>query len=215
MSRTFKIQRDYYSTGYKLYNKSTCTIEEGITVLVGCNGSGKTTLLNFIKQKLGNDKIPYIYYDNLNEGSSHSLNKALFHGNMDFVIRNAFASEGERIHDNIGEYVAAKCGKTIHDMSNDLSIKNKELWILLDAIDSGLSIDKIIEVKDILFNLILDDAKRNNISIYIIAVANEYEMAKDQMCLDIYNMKYIKFKDYEDYRNFVIKSAKIKEKRYN
>ena len=51
MSREFKLIKDYYDMGWNLYNKAKVTIENGVTVLVGCNGSGKTTLLHQVKQQ--------------------------------------------------------------------------------------------------------------------------------------------------------------------
>jgi hypothetical protein len=88
----------------------------------------------------------------------------------------------------------------------------KERWILLDAIDSGLSIDNIVDIKEDLFKTILEYNCGNEI--YIIVVANEYEMARNEQCFDVYNGKYITFKDYEDYRQFVLDSKELKEKRY-
>ena len=54
---------------------------------------------------------------------------------------------------------------------------------------------------------------KGNSSVYIIVTANGYEMARNENCFDVYNGKYVKFKDYEDYRQFVLKSKEIKEKR--
>ena len=48
----------------------------------------------------------------------------------------------------------------------------------------------------------------------IVVSANEYEMARGENCFDVYNGKYIKFKDYEEYRQFILDSKEIKEKRY-
>ena len=44
MSRKFKLEKRYYGEDYDLYKKKTITINEGVTVLVGCNGSGKKQL---------------------------------------------------------------------------------------------------------------------------------------------------------------------------
>ena len=85
------------------------------------------------------------------------------------------------------------------------------MWIFFDAIDSGLSVDNVVDVKECLFKTIFDD--NPNTDVYIIVSANEYELARDESCFDVYNGKYIKFKDYEDYRNFILKTRKIKDKR--
>lgn len=68
-----------------------------------------------------------------------------------------------------------------------------------------------MDIKEYLFKTIL----KNNFGkeIYILVVANEYEMARGEDCFDVRYGKYIKFKDYEDYRNFVLKSKEWKEER--
>ena len=40
-------------------------------------------------------------------------------------------------------------------------------------------------------------------------------MANGERCFDVYNGKYITFKDYEEYRNMILKSKKWKEEREN
>lgn len=49
--------------------------------------------------------------------------------------------------------------------------------------------------------------------LYIVIAANEYELARNRKCFDVNNGIYIGFKDYEDYRNYIIKSRQAKEKR--
>ena len=88
-----------------------------------------------------------------------------------------------------------------------------ERWIFLDAIDSGLSVDNIVDVKEYLFNTILKCNYGNEI--YIIVSANEYEMARGEQCFDVYNGKYITFNNYEEYRQFVIESKEWKNGRSN
>ena len=57
MSRNFKLIKDYYDSGFDLFNKKTININKGVTVLVGCNGSGKTTLLNEINNQLNSENL--------------------------------------------------------------------------------------------------------------------------------------------------------------
>ena len=83
----------------------------------------------------------------------------------------------------------------------------------MDAIDS-LSINTIDELKRKLFDLALKDAKRLNKKLYIFISANDYEFANGEQCLDVYNNKYITFKDYEEYKKFILKTSEIKSKRY-
>ena len=89
----------------------------------------------------------------------------------------------------------------------------KERWILIDAIDSGYSVDNVIELKD-LFNEIINDGKQNyGVDVYIIVSANEYEMASGENCFDVNACKYLKFKDYDDYKKFILHSRELKNKR--
>ena len=48
---------------------------------------------------------------------------------------------------------------------------------------------------------------------YIVVSANEYEMANNENCLDVCKGKYIKFKDYDEYKEFILESRKIKDSR--
>lgn len=210
MSREFKLVKDYYAEGYNLYSKTKVTIESGVTVLVGCNGSGKTTLLHQIKHQLTSENIPFVYFDNVHDGGSNSTESAMFWGNRDFAIRNMISSEGEKINNNMSE-IAAQCGRL---MSKTVRDYGTELWLLLDAVDSGLSVDNIVDLKEDLFNVMIEDAKSKGVVVYIVVVANEYEVARGEKCLDVYNCKYVEFKDYDDYRNFILKSRKVKDKRF-
>lgn len=74
-----------------------------------------------------------------------------------------------------------------------------------------MSVDNIVDIKEQLFKTILKYNHGNKI--YIVISANEYEMARGEQCFDVYNGKYITFKDYEDYRNMILESMKLKEGR--
>ena len=39
------------------------------------------------------------------------------------------------------------------------------------------------------------------------------KLCRGEQCFDVYNGKYTTFKDYEDYRDFILKSREWKEKR--
>ena len=85
---------------------------------------------------------------------------------------------------------------------------------MLDAIDSGLSVDNVIEYKELLFKTILEDCKKRGIEVYIIVSANEYELARGEKCFDVQNCEYVDIPDYETYRKLIINSRKYKNKRY-
>lgn len=207
MSRTFKLDRYPYSDDEQLYMKRKVTIEPGLTILVGCNGSAKTTLLtNFIKPQLQDEGIPLMHYNNLHDGGNNARQAALSHGRMELLATLAIASEGEQIRINI-EQLAGKIGKFVRD-HKDAS----EIWLLFDALDSGFSIDNIIDIKEQLFATVINHSP--NTDIYIIVAANSYEMARGEQCLDVRNCKYVTFKTYDAYRKFILKSRALKDARF-
>lgn len=206
MSRTFTVFKDFYDNDVIIFNKSKMTINPGLTILVGCNGMGKTSLLMAIEEKLQKEKIPFISYNDLHDGKNNARQMALNRGEIGLLATLATSSEGEQIVTNLST-LARKIGCFVRENKN-----SKELWILLDTVDSGLSIDNIIDLKEKLFRVILNDMKDQDV--YIICTANSYEMASGENCFDVFNGKYITFKNYEDYKAFILKTKEIKEKRY-
>lgn len=203
--KKFKIIKDYYIEDENIFNKEIFSFKSGITVLVGCNGYGKTTLLNILEEKLEKNKIKYMKYNDLEDGRYYSKDIALYNHDYKLLSKLVTSSEGENIYTNIGIFVE-KLGEFISNTDDD------NIWILLDSIDSGLSIDNIIEIKEF-FNYLINEEKDKNI--YIVISSNVYEVAKDEQCFDVYNGKYLTFNNYEDYRNFILQSREIKGKRYN
>lgn len=235
MSRKFNIiNKGYHDENETLYKKKSIEIKPGVTILAGCNGIGKTTLLHQIKASLEKDKIPCLMFDNLHDGGSNAVS---YYASLDdFATMSTLmcSSEGENIYINISNLAAQlgnfvrtgdsskndryeKLARAIENLVNKENKPQKEVkipderWILLDAIDSGFSVDNIVDLKEDLFNTILEHNFGNEI--YIVISANEYELCRGEQCFDVYNGKYITFKDYEDYREFILKSREWKENR--
>lgn len=229
------IIKNPYGLGSTTINKSTITLEPGLTILTGCNGAGKTTLINNIKEQAENDNIPCHLYDNLTDGKNSF--GYLMGGytdvpgdGVDTAIALCSSSEGEQIKINLGrqstlfsEFINTgefknsryRLGKVLKGLTNtefeSKSSSNKRI-LLFDASDSGVSIDAICEFKE-LFYKVIDAATKNNVEMYIIIAANEYELCRNEKCFDVIHGEYISFKDYEDYREFILNSRKEKEKR--
>lgn len=207
MSRKFKLSNNYYDEDTKIFSKVNIKIDTGLTVLVGCNGAGKTTLLKQITHSLKTKNIPVLFHSNFTNGERDLKSKAAFRSQFDVVARIMSSSEGENIVNVLG-FIAKEMGR----MSRDNPDAN-ELWFLFDAIDSGLSIDNIIEFKEILIPLVIEN--NNDKDIYFVISANEYEFARNEKCFDVMNGNYISFDDYEDYRDFILRSKEQKDKRYD
>lgn len=209
MSLSFKINKDYLDNG-AMYKKENIVFEPGLTVLVGCNGAGKTTFIRQVNEIMKKAKVPIMSYDNLIQGSHNALDEALFHGNMNFVLSMVTSSEGEGI-----------CGvfnQQMIKLINYIKCVKKEgkydtIVYTIDALDSGLSINNAIDVKKMIHNIIEEAKASLNIDMYFIMSSNSYELAREENCFDVVEGDFIKFKDYEDYRSFILKSQHKKETR--
>lgn len=89
---------------------------------------------------------------------------------------------------------------------------NKDMiFVFFDATDSGMSIDNIIDIKKFLKETVTEDCNSVGVSLFIIIATNAYEFANGEDCIDIQHMKHIRFNDYEEYKKFILSSAKFKE----
>lgn len=217
--------RDPYDAGFTPTKAKEIELNTGLTVLVGCNGAGKSTLLRNISSECKKYHIPCLLYDNLHDGGNRSLSELMHNEDFQEASYLISASEGECIKANLGrksklfaEFIEKgivndsyyKFTKIFDDKEE--VIESDDRVFLFDAVDSGLSVDSIVELKS-LFDLILDDFKDSGKNIYIVIAANEYELARNSECFDVNEGKYIRFKDYEEYRSFIINSRQKKEKR--
>ena len=205
--REFKIDKCPYDTGLQVYDNSKIEIKEGVTVLVGCNGSGKSTLLRTVKEQLKEAGIPVMEYDNYSMGGSYSMQKLLDEGKLDILAEMAISSEGEKIYINMNDFAGKLKGWFERNKDKE------EYWLLFDAIGSGLSIDYIIELKN-LFELICFDMARKKKKMYIVVSTNEYEFCIRNNGFDVQKGKYIEITDYASYREIIQKSREKKNKYY-
>lgn len=237
--RKIKTWRDPYDAGFSTCRPKTIQIESGITVLVGCNGAGKSTLLQNISEVLCAEKVPYVKFDNLDDGGHNGLSRASFEEQFELMSTMMTSSEGENITINISQWVSnlrsfvysgryrrggrhdrmVDAFRSLSSSDTDTSEADwlqghKERWFLIDAADSGYSIDNVIDLKRLL-NLIQTDCCALNKECYIVISANEYELASGEKCFDVNSGKYITFSDYEEYKKFILKSRKLKDRRYS
>lgn len=225
---TFDTWQDPYDACFATCSSKRVTLESGLTVLVGCNGSGKSTMIHNIKEVLKKDNIPYYSYDNLSDGGHNSLSTCMGTGNYGLSSLMMCSSEGENININLasvaknmkefiqtGETPKSKQAKKWASFFADTEssdFTDNRRFVLMDAVDSGFSVDNIVMLKS-LFNHIVQDSIESGKETYIIISANEYELANGESCLDVTTGKCITFSSYDDYRQFILKSRKKKDNR--
>ena len=224
--RIINTWRDPYDIGFSTCRPKQITIQSGLTVLVGCNGSGKTTLINNIKSELKKYNIPYFHYNNLNDGGSKSFGEAIWENNYSLAAMSWSSSEGENISLNLNkryskfsEFMMTGRIQTRHtrlqDAFSDTPYQipdTKERWVLFDAVDSGYSIDNVIDLKQA-FSEMIQHFSENGYELYIVVSANEFELAYQTPCMDVTNGKYMTFDNYDQFKKFILASAKKKDKR--
>lgn len=185
---------------YNLYKSHTFKFNPGVTVLIGKNGSGKSTLIREIEYFLKEEKSNVFTYRNEDyEGKTHS--QFVFNGNYELLAQSMSNSEGQEIKFNFGNNVG-RLGDFVRKCAKN---NEKEIFVLFDGLDSGLSIDGINEITSV-FELIEEDSK--NMDVYIIITANTYELVRGRNCLYVSNGRYMKFDNYEDYRRFILGGKK-------
>lgn len=200
----------YSPDGLQLRTFCKTTFYPGVTVLIGCNGSGKTTLLQTIALACKDADIPCYKYYGLEARDKISFDAQV---NSDTnaalqMINSNFMSEGERLFDNMA-YLVNRLGQFVLRDNRYAP----EVLVLIDSMDSGLSLDLQDE-----FGSFLDDMagklKPDGMAIYVIMAANSYEYASwaGWTAKDVQEGTDVTFSSYEDYKKFVLETKVKKDK---
>ena len=200
--KRIKVYKDPYGER-ELFAKSMITINPGLTVLVGCNGSGKTTIMRAISSYLRKKDIPYIEFNNLSDGGQRVASKSLFLGDVTTAASAMCSSEGERINIALNDFIRS-LGRFVNRNRD-----RKEIWVLIDALDSGYSIDNIVEFKEFVKDTLFADTKDQDV--YVVVTGNQYEVAEGEDCIDVQSCEHVKFGTYEEYREFILNTRKRKD----
>ncbi len=201
--RRFSIKKYPYNNYSQVFLKSHITLKPGLTVLVGCNGSGKSTLLQIIRDDVAERGIPYLYYDNIS-GSERRMEFTDKFGMVGTVPSSVVDAYRESVELNLGQ-LAGELGVFVHEKHRD----DKEIWILIDASDSGFSIDSISMLKSGLFDSILAH-KPEAQDVYLVVSANQFEMCRGERCFLVQEGKYATFRNYEKYRKYILQSRETR-----
>ena len=182
---------------FELHKGFKLNLSPGFTALVGPNGAGKTTLLRQIEQYAKDNGIRVWKYSNLIDGGDNARQKYLHLGMTDSLAATITGSEGELVAYNFSQVVTAM-GSAVRDAT----MSGQKLIVLLDAIDSGASIDRARELFD-LFQLIHSDATKSQ-DVYVIMAVNHFELVKYPVdCVNVRNGKHLSFKTYDTYAKFI------------
>ena len=183
---------------YGIHQGFNLLLRPGYTALVGPNGAGKTTLLQQIKEiaeKKGHDVF---WYSNLEDGGSTAMERNTLKDNLGFVATAICSSEGERIAMSFGDILPQLGARVRKDIAED-----KPLFILLDGLDSGASIDRTRE------QVVQPGGAEHEV--YILAAVNSYEMAR-RRCVNVRTGESMTFGGYEEYADFICSYFKNSEK---
>ena len=204
----FRIQ-DYYDLhGGKSFK---INLHPGLNVLIGPNGAGKTTALRQIKEKLKEDKIEYVMYDNISDGHSHAYDKYLHTARYDMIAATFCASEAEAIIGNLGDPIN-KFGSLVRKYAH--ADEEVPIFLLLDGIDSGMDVKNAADIADTLSNFLPEQCKNTSVIPYIVMTCNNYEFVRQQpFCISVKSGVEKVFKDYEDFRKFILNYNKKKGKK--
>ena len=189
---------------YDLHKGYDLTLSAGYTALVGPNGAGKTTLLCQLREYAQKNGIQVFEYSNLADGGQHATQTYLDTGRMTLFATAATSSEGEQIAIHFGEQV----GK-IGDAVRKAEKAGETIFVLLDAIDSGTSIDRARDIRN-LFDLI----SRTSQKAYVVMAVNHYELARDGVdCVNVRTGEHTAFASYDEYADFICSFEKKYKRR--
>lgn len=187
---------------------------EQVTLLFGANGVGKSSLIKeMLKQKeikFNCDKETKLYsyinteqnFRNMDKNSNLSY-KDMFNP---YLFKQKFdaseLSEGQSIIYSIQE---------IFELCEQIKDDNNDSIILLDEVDSGLSIDNVEYLSDKIKEIA---TKYSNIQ-FVIGF-NNYEFCRNfPEVFNMYNGQYITIKSYEQYRDIIINNREMLLKKRN
>lgn len=198
----------YYGIGSTKERVIDIEINPGYTALVGPNGTGKSTFLQQIQTFCEKNGYKYLIYDNMRDGRHSTIDMGLAMGNISDIAAHICNSEGEGIIYNIGN-LAAKVGRMCYQNGLSFTVQTP-VFVLLDGIDSGMSIDKLWSFRhDFADFIISEERKNNNPDLYIITTANNYELVnRNADCINVITGKHMTFDSYDSFEEFIFRNSK-------
>ena len=201
------MRRFYFENNYNDSETKYAAFHPNIlTIVIGCNGYGKTSFLRGLENHLGRKHVECISWSDSRDGRTNGMSQFLWSDDIDGLSSMAFHSEGQAMLASFGR----KCVQLIgHKVRHREGLK--ELFVLVDQIDSGLDVHMINEVKKT-FKIIIEDMKKRGIDAYIVMSANSYTLVKGEYCIDPVTRRPIIFNNYDEYANYIESMYKNNEK---
>ena len=155
---------DYHTTIH-YYN-----LFQPITLLLGPNGTGKSTSIrNMIEETKGLSNLKVISYSTTQDDIVRRKNTPF---KLDPTsLAASFLSEGERMDVSFFDWMDTVMLKAI------LEDRDKDILMLIDEADSGLSIDNIIKAFCQIKFIVNEEVKRGR-RIHVAITCNSYELAE-------------------------------------
>lgn len=207
-----KIDRNPYDAKHPLYSRSLLTVNEGVTVLIGCNGSGKTTLIRQLADILRRESpASTIVNIDANSETDRLMGGGLSQDTFIRSLTMRSESEGNRrwyaVADRFSDIGEAVRDENLHD-----------LWILIDGFDSGVDISGVNLMLDTLDETVTPELHRRHIPLHVVMSATTYEPVRyaqthNGTVIGIPTLRPIRFHGYEDWRDWTLNNAKQVEKR--
>ena len=187
----------------KIVMFNSCKCNKNLNLLFGANGVGKTSFLKYIDKCTNNKDLSNNI--RLREGYK-AFNLYSFSISIFSMISSSSLSEGQSIIFSIQDF--------LEYLENNLPYENDvSNVILMDEIDSGLSVDNIKYVMDRVNNIL---SERKDIQMFI--SFNNYAVCENNPnnVLSMYTGKYIKINGYRQFRYYIgINRDKLLKKRKN
>lgn len=228
--------KNYYDEGQTLYEgtgrEGHVDIEFGhIYAFIGCNGIGKSTLIRQICQD--NDTSLRHFARNLLDDYNGRSTFARLLSDQDegadepdtFYLpidrqSRAWGFGDTAIFEGVVSGFMSTGESLAHDLGPCLAIIKKELprlrgkgiYILLDDLDVGTSIDVIDDERRVIDQM-ARDLKANGTRCAICVAANNYELARGLECISCVDLSQISFASYDEYRDFILSARRWKDAR--
>ena len=191
----------YFHNAYsESRSKYAVFIPNALTIVVGHNGYGKSSYISGLESHLKRKGIEYIKWSDSANGRTNGMNQFLWAGDNEGVASMAFHSEGQAMMASFSRICIRECGRKAKLAKDG---KLKELFVIIDQLDSGLDVYWINDLKRLFKKSIIPNMNKYGVTVYVVMTANSYELAKGEHCFDPVTRRGIIFNSYTEYYDYI------------